>query len=171
MAKNCPQPWSSLVEGDGGLYLPNCQTNLVIALHAPSLLFWHFINTTDYHLGRYEPSSPISCHAPRLNSTSLRLLRWRLLLKTHLKNNLKIFLKYQNQRPKSHVATVASITKLAIFSSGNWHASNCKKPSSSCSCSPIDKHKTTHLLLLELNYNKVVRHNLSLLQKLDLIWL
>ena len=57
-------PWSSFVEGDEVLYLPNCQTNLVIALHAPSLLFWHFINTTAYHLGRYEPSSPVSCCAP-----------------------------------------------------------------------------------------------------------
>ena len=46
--------------------LPNCQTNLVIALHAPSLLLCHFINTTAYHLGRYEPSSPVSCRAPRI---------------------------------------------------------------------------------------------------------
>ena len=59
------KPWSSLVEGGEGLYLPNCQTNLVFALHAPSLLFWHFVNTTAYHLGRYKPSSPVSCHAPR----------------------------------------------------------------------------------------------------------
>ena len=34
------------------------QTNLVIFLHALSLLFWHFINITAYHFGRYEPSSP-----------------------------------------------------------------------------------------------------------------
>ena len=26
-------PWSSLVEGGEGLFLPNCQTNLVIALY------------------------------------------------------------------------------------------------------------------------------------------
>ena len=51
------------MEGDEGSYLPNCQTNLVITLHAPSLLFWHFIITTAYHLGRYEPSSPVSCCA------------------------------------------------------------------------------------------------------------
>ena len=32
-------PWSSLVEGGGeGLYLPNCQTNLVIAIYTLSLL-------------------------------------------------------------------------------------------------------------------------------------
>ena len=43
-------PWSSLVEGGEGLYLPNCQTNLVIALDALSLLFCIFINTTAYHL-------------------------------------------------------------------------------------------------------------------------
>ena len=41
------------------------QTNLVIFLHALSLLFWHFINITAYHFGRYEPSSPVSYHAPR----------------------------------------------------------------------------------------------------------
>ena len=59
--------WSSLVEGGEGSYLPNCQTNLVIALYTLSLLFCKFINTKAYHLGRYEPSSPISCPAPRLD--------------------------------------------------------------------------------------------------------
>ena len=54
-----------------GLYLSNCQTNLVIALYALSLLFCKFINTTAYHLGRYKPSSPISCHAPHLYSWTL----------------------------------------------------------------------------------------------------
>ena len=39
--------------GDECLYLPNCQTNLVIDLHGQSLLFWHFIKTTAYHLGKY----------------------------------------------------------------------------------------------------------------------
>ena len=48
--------WSSLVEGGEGLYLPNCQTTLVIALDALFLLFCIFINTTAYHMGRYEPS-------------------------------------------------------------------------------------------------------------------
>ena len=47
------QPWSSLVEGGEGSYLPNCQTNLVIALYTLSLLFGKLINTTAYHLGRY----------------------------------------------------------------------------------------------------------------------
>ena len=36
----------SLVSGDKGSYLPNCKTNLVIALRELSLFFWHFINTT-----------------------------------------------------------------------------------------------------------------------------
>ena len=54
--------------GHEGLYLLNCQTNSVIALHAPSLLFWHFINITAYHLGRYEASSPVSCRAPQSGS-------------------------------------------------------------------------------------------------------
>ena len=47
-------------------YLPNCQTNLVIALYTLSLLFCKFINTTAYHLGRFKPSSPVSCRAPCL---------------------------------------------------------------------------------------------------------
>ena len=50
--------WSSLVEGGEGLYLPNCQMTLVIALDALSLLFCIFLNTTSYHLGRNEPSPP-----------------------------------------------------------------------------------------------------------------
>ena len=50
--------WSSLVEGGEGLYLPNCQTTLVIALDALSLLFCIFVNSTAYHLGRHEPSPP-----------------------------------------------------------------------------------------------------------------
>ena len=50
--------------------MPNCQINLVIAPRAQSLLFWNFISTTSYHLGRYEPLSPISCHAPWLGKIS-----------------------------------------------------------------------------------------------------
>ena len=53
-------PGSYLVEGGEGSYLPNCQTNLVIALYTQSLLFCKFINTTAYHLSRYKPSSPSS---------------------------------------------------------------------------------------------------------------
>jgi len=53
------QPWSSLVEGGEGSYLPNCQTNLVIALYTLSLMFCKFINTTALHLGRYEPKSSL----------------------------------------------------------------------------------------------------------------
>ena len=50
--------WSSLVEGGEGLYLPNSQTTLVIALDALFLMFCIFINTTAYHLGRHERSPP-----------------------------------------------------------------------------------------------------------------
>ena len=57
--------WSSLVDGGEGLCLPNCQTNLVFAPYTLSLLFCKFINTTADHLGRYKPSSPISCRAPQ----------------------------------------------------------------------------------------------------------
>ena len=50
--------WFYIHHGAEGLYLPSCQTNLVIALDAVSLLFCIIINTTAYHLGRYEPSPP-----------------------------------------------------------------------------------------------------------------
>ena len=66
-------PWSSLVEGGEGSFLPNCQTNLVIALYTLSLLFCKFINTTAYHLGRIKPSSPVSCHATFLLSEGCTL--------------------------------------------------------------------------------------------------
>ena len=39
-------PWSSLVEGGEGSYLPNCQTTLVIVFDALFLLFCIFTNTT-----------------------------------------------------------------------------------------------------------------------------
>ena len=68
------QPGSSLVEGGEGLYLPNCQTNLVIALYTLSLLFCEFINTTFYHLGRYKSSSPISCSPVQVYSRPLPVL-------------------------------------------------------------------------------------------------
>ena len=42
----------------GGSYLPSCKTNFVIVLLAQTILFSHFINTTAYLLGRWEPSSP-----------------------------------------------------------------------------------------------------------------
>ena len=40
------------------MYLPNCQTNLVIALYTLSLLLCKFINTTAYPLGRFNKKSP-----------------------------------------------------------------------------------------------------------------
>ena len=48
--------WLQSVEVDEGSYLPNCQLNIVIALHTLSLLVCIFINTTAYYLGGYEPS-------------------------------------------------------------------------------------------------------------------
>ena len=36
--------WISLVEGGEGLYLPNCQSNLIIALHALTLLVFYLHN-------------------------------------------------------------------------------------------------------------------------------
>ena len=43
-------------EGDERLYLPNCQTYLVIGPLELSL--WHFIKTAAYHLGWRKSSSP-----------------------------------------------------------------------------------------------------------------
>ena len=51
------KPGAQQLMGDKGSYLPNCQTNLVIDLYAPSLLFWNFTNTTAYHFNQCEPSS------------------------------------------------------------------------------------------------------------------
>ena len=48
---------SPFVEVGEGSYLPNCITNGVIAHYIPSLLNCKFINTTAYHLGRYERST------------------------------------------------------------------------------------------------------------------
>ena len=41
--------WNSLVEADGVSNVPN----LVSFLYLLSLLFWHLLNTTAYHLGWY----------------------------------------------------------------------------------------------------------------------
>ena len=68
------QTWSSLVEGGKGSYLPNCQTTLVIALDALFLLFFIFINTTAYHLGRYEPSPPSTQELHELAQSLLFLI-------------------------------------------------------------------------------------------------
>ena len=55
--------WSSLVEGDEGLYLLNYQTSY--CLFELSLLYCQFINATAYHLGH---------GAPCLGRSSLHLL-------------------------------------------------------------------------------------------------
>ena len=43
-------------------------TNLAITLYTLSLLFCKFINTTAYHLGWNESSSPVRCHTPQRNA-------------------------------------------------------------------------------------------------------
>ena len=53
---------------DEGSYLPNCQKYLVIGLHALSILFCNFINTTAWHLRRCKPSSPSSKEAHGLSN-------------------------------------------------------------------------------------------------------
>ena len=43
--------------GDEGLHLPNCQTNLVVVLHALPPMIGISLNTTAYSLGRYKLKS------------------------------------------------------------------------------------------------------------------
>ena len=63
---------SSLVEGDEGSRLSNIEIHLVNARRELSLLFWYFINTTAYHLGRFEPL-PSSAKGLYI---SVRLVKW-----------------------------------------------------------------------------------------------
>ena len=77
-------PWSSFVEGGEASYLPNCQTTLVIALDALSLLFCIFINTTSYHLGRYEPSPPSTKELHAVGQKGLIYAIWDLTLNWYL---------------------------------------------------------------------------------------
>ena len=65
--------------GDEGSNLLNCQTTLVIVLHALSLLFWHFINTTAYHLGRYKPLSPSTKKFNDQEDQMHGLIKWGVL--------------------------------------------------------------------------------------------
>ena len=55
---------SSLVEGDEGLYLPNCQSNLVIVVYALSLLFCNLINTTAYSWADIGLQMPLTAVLP-----------------------------------------------------------------------------------------------------------
>ena len=50
------KPWISLVEGGEGSFISAQLTNKFG--YTLSLLFCKFINTTAYHTGRFEPSSP-----------------------------------------------------------------------------------------------------------------
>ena len=56
--------WRTLVEGDEDSYLPNRQSNLVIALYALSLLFCNFINTTAYHWADTSLHIPLAVGLP-----------------------------------------------------------------------------------------------------------
>ena len=55
---------SSMVEGDEGSYLPNCQSNLVIALDELSLLFCIFINTAAYNWADISLHLPLAVKLP-----------------------------------------------------------------------------------------------------------
>ena len=67
-------PGSTLVDGGEGSYLPNCQTNLVIALCTLSLLLCKFLNTTAYHLSRYKPSSSSTKELHGISSVCLTMI-------------------------------------------------------------------------------------------------
>ena len=47
-----------IAEGDKAFMCTIVKQNWVIVHHELSRLFWYFLNTTAYDLGRYEPSSP-----------------------------------------------------------------------------------------------------------------
>ena len=53
-----------LVEGDEGLYLTNCQSNLAVARDSLSLLFFIFINTTVYHWADTSLHPPVAVGLP-----------------------------------------------------------------------------------------------------------
>ena len=72
-AQERPHPLS-LARSLSRRWRPNCQTNLVIAIYTLYLFFCKLINTTAYYLGRYEPSSPVSCHAPRCSTSFIQSL-------------------------------------------------------------------------------------------------
>ena len=61
--------------GDEGSYLPNCQTNLDIALQALSLLLCNFINTTAYTLGQIQAFISSYPRVPWLGHLSIHRLR------------------------------------------------------------------------------------------------
>ena len=57
-------PWSSLVDGGEGSYLPNYQTTLVIALDALSLLFFYFHKLNSLPLGQIRAFPSFYYRAP-----------------------------------------------------------------------------------------------------------
>ena len=74
----------------------NVLSNLVIALHALSLLFWNFINTTAYHL------ADINLHLPLAFTLPASVTRWLeysskfkiFYINAKLPKGIQIFLKY-----------------------------------------------------------------------------
>ena len=90
--------WSSLVAGDEGSYLPNGQSNLVIALHALSLLsllFGNFINTTAYLWAYTSLHLPLAVVLPALFNHSSYLFEPK---KTHANAY-----KFSNPKAYTHI--------------------------------------------------------------------
>ena len=68
------QTRSSIVEGDEDLDLPNCQSNLVIALDALTLLFCIFINATAYHCADTSLHLPLAVTLPATDISNLNIV-------------------------------------------------------------------------------------------------
>ena len=75
------------------MYPPICQTNLVIALHALSLLFWHFKHTTAHHW------TDASLHVLRIKSSNAEPWLFQLCILSYYQQ--LFFLIKTNRAPDS----------------------------------------------------------------------
>ena len=71
---------TELVEGDEGSYLPNCQSNLVIALHALSLLFCNFWQDVKGYLKERSTKNQLTFKSDNLQRRNVVLLDEVLLV-------------------------------------------------------------------------------------------
>ena len=82
-------------------------------------MFWHFINTTAYHLGRYEPSSPISCrtHCLRFRRKQIRSCWLKVPLRTAslVQNSIKTLSGKHAMLPKLRSCHGSSVNNLSDY--------------------------------------------------------
>ena len=87
----------------GGSYLPSCKTNFVIVLLAQTILFSHFINTTAYLLGRWEPSSPSTKGLHAKMQHSLSLLRIHSMSHTYTHTHWHVSMSANRQKALARI--------------------------------------------------------------------